>query len=113
LPAFPEQVIGFHDAKTHRFLAVSHQGKTRRVLECSMRPSVVASDATVEREKKGKKRKHEEKKKKKKKKKNKNRWNTSSRGIQHISFVPSQPSTPRSPSPIILIFKICFPLPSF
>jgi rRNA biogenesis protein RRP5 len=38
------KVIGVHDAKTHRWLPISHMGGTRSVLELSMRPTVMKAD---------------------------------------------------------------------
>ena len=41
------KIIGFHDAKTHRYLAISHKNKKRVMLECSLRPSVMESSELV------------------------------------------------------------------
>lgn len=40
----PIKIIGYHDARNHKFLPISHRTSTHLTLECSAKPSVVKSN---------------------------------------------------------------------
>lgn len=40
----PIKIIGYHDARNHKFLPISHRSSTHLTLECSAKPSVVKSN---------------------------------------------------------------------